>query len=133
MSKADAFSDMLILATFGNGFFSIPDPVYVALHTADPGPAGDQSTNEADFGGYARQPLNKITDWNINTNQAANASDVVFPAATGAGTTVTHWSLGAGVTGAGALVYRAPLSTPVPIASGTIVRINAGNLTVQET
>ena len=58
--------------------------LYLALHTADPGEAGGQSTSEADYTGYARVAVAKTSaGWDIVGNQASNAALVQFPQCTG--------------------------------------------------
>jgi len=44
--------------------------LYLALHTSDPGEAGGQSTNEADYTGYARVAVPKTAaGWTVSGNQ----------------------------------------------------------------
>ena len=63
MSKGDTFeNDLLKLIFNGTAIANIADNaatspltnLFVALHTADPGETGNQSTNEVSYTGYAR-------------------------------------------------------------------------------
>lgn len=68
---------------------------YIALHTADPGEAGDQTSSEATFTGYARVAVARSSGgWTISGNSVVNAAAITFAQNTGSDQTVTHWSLG---------------------------------------
>ena len=46
------------IATIADNAASTPlTSLYLSLHTADPGAGGSQTTSEAAYGGYARQPV----------------------------------------------------------------------------
>ena len=50
---------------------------YVALHTADPGDAGTQSTSEASYTGYARVAVARTAGgWTVSGNQVSNIDTV---------------------------------------------------------
>ena len=54
--------------------------LYVSLHTASPGVAGNQTTNETSYSGYTREPLTRSNvDFTVSTNTATNATQVEFP------------------------------------------------------
>ena len=70
--------------------------IEVSLHTGDPGEAGNQTTSEAAYTGYARTQVARTTGgWDVpaagSTSPAAN---IDFPAGTGGGETVTHFAVG---------------------------------------
>ena len=51
--------------------------LYVSLHTADPGEAGDQTTSEISYTGYARVAVARSTGWDAASGGAtANAARV---------------------------------------------------------
>src|SRR5206468_700832 len=57
--------------------------LYVSLHTADPGEAGDQTTSECTYGSYARQAVTRSGAGFVVTGNAVRpAAAVTFPAAT---------------------------------------------------
>lgn len=88
---------------------------YVSLHTADPGPTGDQGTSEAAYAGYARVAIGRaLGNWIIATPQVSNQNAVLFPACTSGGPEVeTYFGLGTSLTGTGNLIYWGPLSDSV--------------------
>jgi hypothetical protein len=103
--------------------------LYIALHTANPGASGSQTTSEAAYGGYARQAVARNSGgWTISgtsPTQAANAAAVTFPAATNAGTTAsggteteTYFSIGRASSGAGEILISGALSSSLVVALG---------------
>lgn len=93
---------------------------YLALHTADPTDAGLQNASEADYPGYARLAVarnNGTPQWTVTGTSPTSIScgQKVFPASTGAGTTLTHWSYGYGASGATAIVASGALAASIPI------------------
>ena len=72
MSKSNAFETSLLGLLFNNtDIANIGDAaglqnsaaagsLYLALHTADPGEAGDQTTNECTYGSYARVAVARL-------------------------------------------------------------------------
>lgn len=96
-----------------------PGNFYVALHTADPGDDGDQTTYEVAYSGYARQALARTSaSWTFNDGAAEFAAAVTFPAPTSRGGRVTHYSLGTAATGAGRIIHKGSLKAPVVVESG---------------
>ena len=95
---------------------------YIGLHTADPGEAGDQTTNECAYTSYARQSVARsAAGFTVAGNNVSNAAAVTFPAATGATPeTVTHFSIGTDVSGAGNLLASGAISAP---AGGLVVNV----------
>jgi hypothetical protein len=132
MSKSNVLETAFIEAVFGAGSVSPAANLYIGLHTGDPGEAGDQTTNEATFGSYARQAVAVPSGWTTGGAQAANANDISFPEATGGSESITHFSVGTALSGAGSLQYFGALTTPVAVTAGITVKFNAGNLVVTE-
>lgn len=86
--------------------------LYVSLHTADPGEAGDQTTSEATYTGYARVAVARTTGgWTVTNNQAVNAALIQFAACTAGTNTITHFGVGRASSGTGELLFKAPLTT----------------------
>mgnify|MGYP003387059392 CR=1 FL=1 len=94
--------------------------LYISLHTADPA-AGDQTTSEVSYTGYARQALVRTTSGfsAASGGVATLASNVTFPTDSG-GTqgTVTHIGIGTLVSGTGKLLWCGALSPNVVLAVG---------------
>src|SRR3546814_9941732 len=71
--------------------------LYVSLHTADPGEAGDQTTSEATYTSYVRVAVARTTaGWTVAaspTSTVSNAAAINFPAATGGSNTITYFAV----------------------------------------
>jgi hypothetical protein len=110
MSKGNTFENDLMkliynataIANLCDNAASAPiTNISVALHTADPGEAGDQTTNEANYGAYARVSVARTSGgWTVTGNTASPVASITFPEATSGTNTLTHWSTGP--TGGGA-------------------------------
>jgi hypothetical protein len=86
--------------------------LYVSLHTADPGEAGDQTTGEAAYTGYARVAVARTSGgWAVTADSVSPVAAVVFPACTGGSATVTYFGVGTAASGAGKLLYSGPLGS----------------------
>jgi hypothetical protein len=105
--------------------------LYVALHTADPAEAGDQSTNEISYTGYARVAVARSgAGWTVSGNQVSNAATVQFGEMTaGAGGSATYFSVGLESAGATAILFSGQLTAPRSISNGITPLFNAGALT----
>lgn len=76
----------------------------LALCTGDPGEAGNMSTNEATYAGYARVDLPRDdTAWTVTGGAANPINPVVFPTVTGGSDVLTFFMVGRA--GGGALDY----------------------------
>jgi hypothetical protein len=103
--------------------------LYVALHTADPGEAGDQTTSEATYTSYARVAVARSgSGWTVSANAVENAAEVAFPACTGGSNTITHASIGTASSGAGKVLASGALSASLAVSSGITPRFAAGAL-----
>ncbi len=96
----------------------------VALHTADPGVGGSQTTSEAAYTSYARLSVNRNSGgWTVSGNSVAPASTLSFPAATGGTETETYFSVavpssGSTCTGALVILYRGPITPNIAVSAG---------------
>lgn len=103
---------------------------YISLHTADPGEAGDQSTNEASYTGYARVAVNRTAGgWTRTVSTMANTALVQFAQCTGGSATVTHFGIGTDSTGAGNLLLKGALTSSLSISNGIQPQFAAGAMT----
>lgn len=107
--------------------------LYVSFHTADPGEAGDQTTNEASYTSYARVAVARSAlGWTVTGNSVSPASNIDAPASTGGSTsTITHFGVGTASSGAGTLLYKGSLSPTTPMSTGVIPRLSSST-TIQE-
>lgn len=106
---------------------------FVALHTADPGEAGDQTTNEAAYTSYARVSVVRSgAGFSVTGNTGTNVADIAFPTCTGGSETITHWSLGINSSGASTILYKGSLSSSLAVSTNIAPRVGAGLLTITE-
>ena len=143
MSKSDVFENQLLRLIFnGTPIANLADNaatapltmLYVALHTADPGESGNQSTNEVAYTGYARVGVARTAGgWVVTGNSVSPANSIEFGEMT-AGTpgTATHASIGTAASGAGTILYRGALTPSVAFNIGVIPRIRSTSTITEE-
>lgn len=145
MSKGNSFETSLLdhilnnanIANIGDATglrgSSSAGSLYVALHTADPGEAGSQSTSEVSVGSYARVAVSRSGgQWTVASGAASNANAVTFPAGTSGSQTATHFSVGTASSGAGVLLYSGALTSSAPVGTGITPSFGAGTLSITE-
>lgn len=113
-----------------------PGSLYVSLHTADVGETGTQETSEATYTDYARVAIARSgATWTVTTASpasATNAGAITFPAATGGSSTCSHFAVGTASSGAGKVLYKGAIGTPLAVTTGIEPRFPAGDLTLTE-
>jgi hypothetical protein len=135
MSKSNALeNDVLALvfnATALPGAYG--SNLFVSLHTGDPGEAGDQTTNEATYTGYARVTVSRDSaGWTVTGNTAVNTAAITFPQCTGGTNTITHWAVGTATSGAGRLLYKGSLTASLAVSNLITPQLLATTLQIQE-
>ena len=109
-------------------FDAITD-LYLALHTADPGEAGSQTTSEATYTSYARVAVERsATGWTVSGATVENAALVQFVTCSGGSNTITHVSIGTLVSGAGQIIVSGALSSSLSVSTGIQPQFSAGAL-----
>lgn len=104
--------------------------LYVSLHTADPGEAGSQLTNEVSYTSYARASIARgPATFTRSVSTIVNASTVSFPQATGGSAAVTHFGIGTQSSGAGDLLMKGALSATLNVSTGIAPEFAPGALT----
>jgi hypothetical protein len=104
--------------------------LYIALHTADPGEAGDQTTSEVSYTGYARVAVARSgAGWSRSVSTVSNVATVQFGECTAGSATATHFSIGTSSSGAGQIILSDALSATRSISAGITPLFNAGSLT----
>ena len=104
----------------------------VALHTADPGAGGTQTSNEAAYPGYARLSVPRSSaGWMVTGSTANPANSLTFAAASSGTETETWFSIGiptGGSTCTGALVimYRGQITPSLTITGGISPQLTTG-------
>lgn len=101
--------------------------VAVALHTADPGEAGDQTTSEAAYTSYARVNVNRTSGgWTVTTGGAGSvspAANIDFPTGTGGTGTINFFSTGKTGGGTTAILWSGAVSPTIASGSGVLPRL----------
>jgi hypothetical protein len=107
---------------------------FIALHTADPGEAGDQTTSEATFTGYARVAVARSSGgWTVSgtaPTQVANAAAINFALCTAGSNTITFFSVGVVTSGASEIVCSGALTASLSVSNGITASFAIGALTV---
>ena len=102
---------------------------YVALHSSDPGDAGNQTTNEVSYTGYGRVAVARSgAGFTVAGAQVSNAATVQFGECTAGTATATHFSVGLLSSGAGDILYSGALSASRSISAGITPLFNSGAL-----
>lgn len=132
MSKGNTFEDDLLKLIFNataiadladNDATSPATTLTVALHTADPGEGGTQSSSEISYTGYARIAVARTTGgWTVASGSVSPVANIDFGEMTaGAGGTVTHFSVGTGVSNK--LLYSGTVTPNIVVANGVTPRL----------
>lgn len=145
MSKGNTFENELLSLIFANSNIanigdatglrgsSTAGSLYAALHTGDPGEAGDQTTNECSYTSYARVAVVRSgAGWTVTGNSVSPAANVDFPAATGGSQTATHFSIGTASGGAGKILYKGTISPNISISSGVQPRLSTATTITED-
>jgi len=104
---------------------------YIGLHTGDPGEAGNQTTSEAAYTGYARVAVARSSaGWTTSGNNCSNAAIVQFAECTAGSATVTYFSIGTDSSGAGNLIGSGALSASLAVSAGITPDFAIGELDV---
>ena len=107
--------------------------LYVSLHTADPGEAGDQTTNECAYTSYARVAVARSgSGWTVSGNSVSPAASIDFPEATGGTETATHFGVGSLSSGAGVLYYKGAISPNIAVSTGVTPRLTTASAITED-
>lgn len=103
--------------------------LYVALHTADPGVTGTQSTSECTYTGYARVAVARTTGgWTASTLASTSpVAAITFPAGSGGSGTATYASIGMLSSGAGIILYSGPITPNIITGSGVTPQLSTAS------
>jgi hypothetical protein len=100
---------------------------YIALHTADPGEAGDQTTSEIAYTSYARVAVARSAgSWAVAGAVASNVNAITFPAGTGGAGTATWASIGVASAGASMIIARGPVAPNIVCGNSITPQLPAG-------
>jgi hypothetical protein len=106
-----------------------PETVIVnALHTADPGDAGTQSTSETTYTSYARVNVNRNSGgWTVTGGSVSPVAAISFPAGSGGSGTITHWSTGKSGGGATPILYSGTVTPNIVSGSGVTPQLTTAS------
>lgn len=109
--------------------------IYVGLATASPGASGNQTTNEATYGSYARVGVVRTSSgWVVSSNSCSPQGNIVFPTSTGTPSeTETFVIIGSSASGAGTMFYYGPISPTITMNAAGITPSLTTASTVTET
>lgn len=128
---------LLDLLFFGTTFANIAinatagplTSLYISLHTADPGEAGDQTTSETSYTGYARVAVTRdAAGWTRTNNSVTNDATITFGQNTNGTPTITHVGLGSSSSGAGVLYLSNALDSALVMQVGATPLFSATEL-----
>lgn len=138
MSKSNVFETALLDLVFKNTDITLigdagglrgsvsAGNLYVSLHTADPAEGGDQTSNETAYTGYARKDVVRGAGFTVTGNSVSPAANVDFGECTASpGNAITHFGIGASLSGAGKLLYSGTVTPNITMAVGVIPRIKS--------
>lgn len=145
MSKSNAWENGLMLLVFNNTNFALvgdatglrgsstAGSLYVSLHTADPGEAGDQTTSEAAYTSYARVAVARSgAGFTVTANSVSPVASIDFPAGTGGSGTVTHFGIGTSPSGAGVLLWSGTVTANIVTGSGITPKLTTASTVTED-
>jgi len=142
MSKGDTFeNDFLKLIFNATAIANIADNaatspltnLYVSLHTADPGEAGSQTTNETAYTSYARVAVARTSGgWTVTAASVSPAATIVFPTCTAGTSTITHFAVGTLSSGAGKLLYSGTVTPNISVSNGVAPQLTTASTVTED-
>lgn len=142
MSKGDVFeNDWLKLIFNATAIANIADNaatspltnLFVALHTADPGETGNQSTNETTYTGYGRVSVARTSGgWTVTGNSVSPAATINFPQCTAGTATITHVSVGVATSGATKVLYKGAVSPNISVSAGVTPQLTTSSAITED-
>lgn len=142
MSKSNAYeTDILGLLFNATAIANIADNaatspltnLYLSLHTADPGEAGDQTTNEIAYTSYARKAVARTSGgFTVSGNSVVLAANQDFVAGTGGTGTATHFGVGTASSGTGKLLYSGTVTPNIVCGNGVTPRLTTGTTITED-
>lgn len=116
------FAAVAIANLATNATASPATTITFALHTADPGEAGTQATSEATYGAYVRQTVARsAAGFTIASGSANLVANLSFPTSSGAGSTITFFSVGSGVSNY--MIASGTVTPNIPIGAAGVTPI----------
>jgi hypothetical protein len=100
------------------------EELFVSLHTSAPGETGNQTTNETNYGAYARIGVARTTaGWTVTDNSVSPAADIEFPQCTSGSGTISHFAVGTASSGTGKVLYYGTVTPNIAVTTGVQPRL----------
>lgn len=142
MSKGNTFENEWLRLIFNataianiadNASVSPLTSLYVALHTADPGETGDQTTSETTYTGYARVAVARTSGgWTVTGSSVSPVAAITFPQCTGGTATITHFSVGTAASGAGKILYKGTVTPNISVSNGVTPQLTTASTITED-
>lgn len=124
--KSDWLENAILNHVLRGTTYTPASTLYIGLFTSDPTDAA--TGTEVTGGGYVRQTIT----FSVSTSgSSSNSADILFPVASAAWGTVTHFGIFDALT-AGHLLYYGALTPNKSVASADQIKITSGTLTITE-
>ena len=144
MSKGNTFETELLNHVLNNAAIALigdatglrgstaAGSLYIALHSADPGEAGTQTTSELSYTGYARVAVSRAgSAWTVANGAASNAAAITFAQCTVGSGTANFFSVGTDSSGTGKVLYKGAAGG-LAISAGITPEFPIGDLDITE-
>ncbi len=148
LSKSNSSENNLLLLMFNNAnWANVGDATglrgsttagsfYIGLHTADPGEAGSQTTNETVYTNYLRVAVARSSGgWTVSgtaPTQAANAAIITFATCGTTGATLAYSVVGRESSSTGEIIYSGALTASLIVNPGITPAFAIGALICTE-
>ena len=136
MSKSNGLETDLLKFIFNGtavGSLTGITTLYLSLHTLDPGEAGDQTTNETSYGGYARQSIARNSGALLVTgNSVSPVGIITFPTVVSGNQQLTFAGIGTDFAGPGNLLYSGPLTPTLQATVGLTPKITPSSTITED-
>jgi hypothetical protein len=105
----------------------------VALHTADPGETGSQTTSEVTYTSYSRVSVARTSGgWTVSSGSVSPVATIAFPAGTGGSGTVTHFSVGPTGGGATKIFYKGTVTPNIVTGNGITPQLTTASTITED-
>lgn len=147
-SKSNSLENSILLLIFNNSNIanvgdatglrgsSTAGNLYLTLHTADPGEAGDQTTSEITYTSYARKSVSRASGaggFTVSGNSCTLTDALTsFVAGTGGSGTATHFGIGTASTSTGVLLYSGTITPNIVTGSGITPQLTSATAITED-
>jgi len=141
MSKSDVFeNDYLLLILNATAITNVAQngtspltSLQLALHTADPGESGSETTSEANYGAYARKAVTRTSaGFTVSGGVGSLVSNCDFAVATSLSNTISFFHVGTAASGTGKILYSGTVTPNISVSTGIGPRLAAGSIITED-